>query len=128
MTLNELKAILSRRGLTLAMGETGPILRGPKHRASPALMEALQRRKEEIVAQMLAGPRCREWLWRCGGHTYREAAPDSEPHPVGAWWWRRQWDTQWQVVPGCEERAAGVPIPEPQPVRKSQPRKREEAA
>lgn len=126
MTVDDVFKVVARRGLRLMMAESGPILRGDKTKVSETLLVSLKRRKAEIAKRLIGElPRKREWLWR-HGHTHLESEPDTEPHPIGAWWWRRQWDAEWQVVPGCEEHAKDchppIPLPKSQPAteRKSE--------
>lgn len=43
--------------------------------------------------------RVREWRWN-SGHTYTSDGTESEAwHPVGAWWWRYQGETEWREIP-----------------------------
>lgn len=53
ITLEQLKAILRRRGFTVALGDDGrPVLRGKAKVATPALMRVVGFWREELIAEL----------------------------------------------------------------------------
>ncbi len=118
MSTAELLAELARRGLTVALKDGTPILRGPAGEATPTLLRALRWHRDAIRERLLAdGPR--EWLWR-DGHRYREhegnwkdeyLLEQPDRHPAGAWWWRRVGAQAWQPTPAGLAHGGGIAAP-----------------
>jgi hypothetical protein len=53
MTIDDILEILSERGLRIVVGpDGGPILRGPKEEATPALLDVLRIYRTEILARL----------------------------------------------------------------------------
>lgn len=135
MTLEEFLAITSKRlptapelmavceELGIGFGQTAegkPVLKygGDAKEEAIALVAMLRRepwRTQVMEAKGLiakpAGPPCRVFLWRTG-LTYRQPPEEEGQWPSGAWWWRVEGETDWQLVPGREEYARGHTPPE----------------
>lgn len=103
--------LIRSHGLEARMNCVGPVLVGDKEKVTPDLLAVLRRWREEIIKELTPVPG-RTWLWRFG-QTQTEPALGHWQHPAGAWWYRDHGETEWRVVPGREEYAAGHSIPEP---------------
>lgn len=124
--LDEVKA----RGLSLALADGTPRLRGDPAMITSTLLGVLKRRRDEVIALLreeqglppapggaeatpapapspapVVLPSPREWLWY-SGHRHIEGPDDpwlfghADRHPVGAWFWRCVGEGNWRPVPG----------------------------
>lgn len=122
MTTDALVSLLAERGLKLVAAGNGPVLRGPKEAATPALLRVVQIHRAALAAEAAKNPivlppareveperpatgRQREYLWD-DGHTYRERPCDAHvPLIYTADWWRYVGEVRWNRIPK-EARAA----------------------
>lgn len=91
MTTDEFVQALTLRGLMVAWANGRPVLQGPKHMATPALLRVLQHHRDEIVRRVRPKPeppppeRPRIVRWTTAAGTVFTTIPGTSPGKPVAW-------------------------------------------
>src|SRR5215475_5178767 len=111
MTAAQLFEIVKERELTIKVNDNGQtVVSGNRERMTPALIEALKAHRSEIITFLGLGTRpikpiqCdkepdTECLWPGNNYVGPHYFPELG-YPVGAYFFRKIGETEWQPIPG----------------------------